>query len=226
VNKISIDKVCPLSYDIFIDVTSLSEDDNDLITGYVIYEFSVIQPTNLLKLNLDGILITQLVLLDSIRNLPTPKQELTKDLLQIRFLNPLEVSSSNKIQLNFTTKFSSPSLGHFVHSYKDVSGKKKRMCITKFEHCGARLAFPVVDQPNAKAIFSLRLLHPSGTRALSNMPIFSSNTYNQPFQHDSILTVFEPSLIMSSYLLVWAVGLFSCVYLFICSFFFVVCFFR
>jgi hypothetical protein len=47
-------------------------------------------------------------------------------------------------------------------------------CSTQFEATSARTAFPCVDEPDAKAVFHVRVLTPPGWRVLGNMPCAAS----------------------------------------------------
>jgi aminopeptidase N len=77
------------------------------------------------------------------------------------------------------------------------------MFSTQFESCDARRAFPCFDEPNLKATFSVSLEVPKDLTALSNMP----EKETRPSKREGFHTVeFEPTPVMSTYLLAWAVG--------------------
>lgn len=79
--------------------------------------------------------------------------------------------------------------------------------ITQLQTVGARSVFPCIDEPSYKATFSLSIDHPKGTKATSNM--LELETPQQKFfespiaiaREDFILTKFEPTPRMSTYLL-------------------------
>ncbi len=85
--------------------------------------------------------------------------------------------------------------------YYEINGKKQALMATQFESHHAREAFPCIDEPEAKAVFNLSLLAPKGETVLSNMP-----TLKQTEQAGKLLTVFETTPRMSTYLLAFAYG--------------------
>ncbi|HSX07852.1 MAG TPA: M1 family metallopeptidase [Candidatus Saccharimonadales bacterium] len=85
--------------------------------------------------------------------------------------------------------------------YYELDGQKRSLIATQFESHHAREAFPCIDEPEAKAVFSLSLISPTGETALSNMPAASTHQMD-----GKTLTVFEPTPKMSTYLLAFAYG--------------------
>lgn len=85
--------------------------------------------------------------------------------------------------------------------YYEVEGEKKELIATQFESHYARRAFPCVDEPEAKATFDLILSTEQDVVALSNMPVKTQST-----QDDRLVTVFDTTPRMSTYLLAWVVG--------------------
>jgi len=85
---------------------------------------------------------------------------------------------------------------YFVHD-----GVKQELYATQFESHHAREAFPCVDEPEAKATFSVSITHPHHLVALSNMPISTHDARDK-----ATLTKFDVTPIMSTYLLAFVVG--------------------
>lgn len=85
--------------------------------------------------------------------------------------------------------------------YFDHEGKKKELIATQFESHHAREVFPCVDEPEAKAVFSLTLTTETGVTVLGNMPVA-----DQTDQNGRLVTRFEDTPVMSSYLLAWVIG--------------------
>lgn len=85
--------------------------------------------------------------------------------------------------------------------YYEHNGEKKELLATQFESHHAREVFPCVDEPEAKATFDLTLVTEDGITVLGNMPVASQTT-----EEGRLVTTFETSPRMSSYLLAWVTG--------------------
>jgi len=85
--------------------------------------------------------------------------------------------------------------------YYEHDGAKKELLATQFESHHAREAFPCIDEPEAKATFDVTLSTEQDVVVLGNMPIKDQRTENE-----LLVTEFETSPRMSSYLLAWVVG--------------------
>lgn len=85
--------------------------------------------------------------------------------------------------------------------YYEVDGVKKELLATQFESHHAREVFPCIDEPEAKATFSLTLTTEAGVEVLSNMPAQAAVSHD-----DRTVTTFEPTPRMSTYLLAFVVG--------------------
>lgn len=89
--------------------------------------------------------------------------------------------------------------GCYLSSY-EYGGKKREIVATQFESHYAREAFPCIDEPAAKARFSLALLTPDivdGDVVLANTPLMSK---------DENRYAFAETPRMSTYLLAWVIG--------------------
>ncbi len=85
--------------------------------------------------------------------------------------------------------------------YFEHNGEKKELFATQFESHHAREVFPCVDEPEAKATFDLSLTTETGITVLGNMPVEW-----QREEGGKLVTKFETSPRMSSYLLAWVAG--------------------
>lgn len=85
--------------------------------------------------------------------------------------------------------------------FYEHDGVKKELLATQFESHHAREVFPCIDEPAAKATFDLTLTTEAGVTVLGNMPIAQ-----QEESEHSIVTRFEQSPRMSTYLLAFVVG--------------------
>lgn len=86
-------------------------------------------------------------------------------------------------------------------SYYEHEGVKKELLATQFESHHAREVFPCVDEPEAKATYDVTLTTEPDIIVLGNMPIKSQKT-----EGGKLVTEFETTPIMSSYLLAWVIG--------------------
>jgi aminopeptidase N len=85
--------------------------------------------------------------------------------------------------------------------YFEVDGVKKELIATQFESHHAREVFPCLDEPEAKATFDVTLTTENEGVVLGNMPI-----KNQTEESGRLVTTFERTPRMSSYLLAWVYG--------------------
>ena len=89
--------------------------------------------------------------------------------------------------------------------YYEHDGEKKELLATQFESHHAREVFPCVDEPAAKATYDVTLTTENNVTVLGNMPVAS-----QTAQDDTLVTKFETTPRMSTYLLAWVVGTMHC----------------
>ena len=85
--------------------------------------------------------------------------------------------------------------------YYEHDGIKKELLATQFESHHAREAFPCIDEPEAKATFDVILTTEQSVVVLGNMPV-----KDQRVEDELLVTQFETTPRMSSYLLAWVVG--------------------
>ncbi len=78
---------------------------------------------------------------------------------------------------------------------------KKQLLATQFESHHAREVFPCIDEPSAKASFQLTTVTTTGETVLSNTPVSTQATKN-----NRLTTTFEPTPVMSTYLLAFVTG--------------------
>jgi aminopeptidase N len=85
--------------------------------------------------------------------------------------------------------------------YYEHDGVKKELLATQFESHHAREVFPCVDEPEAKATFEVILSTEPDITVLGNMPVKKQRT-----EGEKLVTYFETTPKMSTYLLAWVVG--------------------
>ena len=104
------------------------------------------------------------------------------------------------ITISFSGRITDAMHGLYPCYYKH-EGAKKELLATQFESHHAREVFPCIDEPEAKATFDVTLTTEQNVTVLGNMPV-----KNQREEDNRLVTTFETTPRMSSYLLAWVVG--------------------
>lgn len=105
-----------------------------------------------------------------------------------------------EIVIEFNGSITRPMNGMYPCFYEE-NGVKKQFIATQFESHHAREVVPCIDEPEAKAVFTLSLTTRGNTTVLSNTPVVSQET-----KDNIMVTIFEPTPKMSTYLLAFVVG--------------------
>ncbi len=108
------------------------------------------------------------------------------------------------IKITYQGKIQTGMHGIYLSKY-EIDGKQKSVISTQFESHHAREAFPAIDEPEAKATFDLTLTSPNIEEIIGNLPISS-----QARSKIGVVTVFETTPRMSTYLLAFTCGEFQC----------------
>ena len=117
-------------------------------------------------------------------------------------IEKLNFKKGDKIQLKieFSGKITDAMHGLYPCYYKE-NGEEKELFATQFESHHAREVFPCVDEPEAKATFSLEI------RALSDLEILSNTEIIEKNENGNIQQVrFAKTPKMSTYLLAFVLG--------------------
>lgn len=104
------------------------------------------------------------------------------------------------VVIGFSGTISDAMHGLYPSTYEH-DGVKKELLATQFESHHAREVFPCVDEPEAKATYDLTLTTEKDITVLGNMPV-----QWQREEDGKLVTRFETSPRMSSYLLAWVTG--------------------
>ncbi|XP_078801451.1 aminopeptidase Ey-like isoform X3 [Oryzias latipes] len=141
-------------------------------------------------------------------NGPAPRLKKTWEEIQTEYLvvqldGPLQANSSYELFTEFVGKLSPNQKGFFRSVYIE-DGEEKVIATTQMQPTYARKAFPCFDEPALKAVFHVTLIHPQNTTALSNSMASECVSIIVDGQ-DLVRTSFEPTKIMSTYLLAFAV---------------------
>lgn len=104
------------------------------------------------------------------------------------------------VVVNYEGEITDPMHGLYP-CYYEHSGTKKELYATQFESHHAREVFPCVDEPEAKATFDVTLTTETDVTVLGNQPI-----KRQRQENNNLVTTFNTTPRMSTYLLAWVVG--------------------
>jgi aminopeptidase N len=107
---------------------------------------------------------------------------------------------NHEVTLEFEGKITKPMHGLYPCFFK-LDGQDEELLATQFESHHAREVFLCVDEPEAKATFDLTLVTEAGIEVISNTPVKEQHEDN-----DQLITSFETTPVMSTYLLAWVVG--------------------
>uniref|UniRef100_A0A3Q2PBE6 Aminopeptidase n=1 Tax=Fundulus heteroclitus TaxID=8078 RepID=A0A3Q2PBE6_FUNHE len=129
--------------------------------------------------------------------------EVATQYLVITLNAPLQLGSMYELYTEFEGNLSDGLEGFYKSQYVE-DGVKKVIATTQMQPTEARKAFPCFDEPAMKAVFHMTLIHPHGTVALSNA--MNYDPINITLDGESLIqTCFEPTEIMSTYLLAFIV---------------------
>ncbi len=140
-----------------------------------------------------------LVISDCVVNGKTADFLLGKD-DELEIKASLEAGQSATVVLGFSGTISDQMHGMYP-SYFKHDGESKELIATQFESHHAREVFPCIDEPEAKATFNVILTTEQDVTVLGNMPI-----KHQAKEDQQLVTTFDTTPRMSTYLLAWVVG--------------------
>lgn len=200
------EQFAPDNYDLFI---SISEDKKSFTGNVVITGKKVGRPSSRLtfhqnKLTINDVEVSKIDPKNNTINtveISRIQTHASYDELRIH-TSELCYPGHYKIRINFSGTITNNMDGIYPSSFID-NKIEKQLLITQFESHHARDAFPCIDEPEAKAVFQLTLEHSNQEIALSNTPEIS-RVQSKDKKYD--ITKFEPTPLMSTYLLAFVVG--------------------
>ncbi|KAG7662321.1 uncharacterized protein J8A68_004215 [[Candida] subhashii] len=195
----------PIHYDLSIFNIDII---NETFKGKVIIEFDVIESTNQLHLNYRDLTISQ----DSISIIDDSNSRIevesiteykNKEYFIIQFNQSIDKGKKIYVTINYDAIIQTNMAGFYKSGYFDDDNKQEKfMLSTQFEATDARRAFPCLDEPILKATFKVDITLNSEWVALGNTPVAKTEQLDNGLQK----VEFEPTPIMSTYLLAWACG--------------------
>lgn len=197
----------PLRYDLHIT----TDIDKGLFnfTGNVKIHLRIVENTKFITLHYRNQTIDRINLLNLHgvpmgSNLPYVKHELV-EMVVIEL--PLAQISGGEVVLEilYTSELDARR-GFYRSSYINENGTESWVASTQFSPIDARHALICYDEPKWRAIFSVSIQHDKSYHALSNMPV---NNVTEVPGTDYVITKFDDSLRMQSYLLAFAISNFD-----------------
>lgn len=119
---------------------------------------------------------------------------------ELRITHPLIIQSDYVIVIAFSGAITDSMHGLYP-CYYEHNGEKKELLATQFESHHAREVFPCIDEPEAKATFDVTLTTEPSITVLGNQPVEW-----QRVENDKLVTSFQTTPRMSTYLLAWVTG--------------------
>ncbi|XP_005992125.1 aminopeptidase Q [Latimeria chalumnae] len=178
-------------------------------TGQVNISFQCRQETNIILLH-SFKLIYSSIDLDTLAGqgrLPGTVHSWTAEenpYLVIQLNDTLQEGSTYVLSLDFYGELEQSLIGLFITHYID-EGVNKTVIASQMEPTYARLVFPCFDEPALKATFDIRIVHPPGFVALSNMPAIGTAEREDKNGNMWKVTTFSTTLRMSTYITAFVV---------------------
>uniref|UniRef100_A0A3B4XXH8 Alanyl aminopeptidase, membrane n=1 Tax=Seriola lalandi dorsalis TaxID=1841481 RepID=A0A3B4XXH8_SERLL len=207
------DSLAPISYNVTLwPRLEPNADDLYIFSGNSKVVFKCVKETDLILIHSNKLNLTTfkehhatLTGLDG-ATAPTVKKtwlEAPTQYLVVQLNSPLQAGSIYELFTDFVGELAD-DLGGFYRSEYIEDGVKKVVATTQMQPTDARKAFPCFDEPAMKAVFHMTLIHPQETVALSNSMNYDPVNITM---HGLNLTQtrFEPTEIMSTYLLAFVV---------------------
>ena len=120
---------------------------------------------------------------------------------ELRILLPEALSGKIHIKISYRGIINDGMAGFYRSAYR-YNDQTRYIGVTQFQESDARRALPCMDHPLHKAIFDIAMVIEPGLKAISNTAVAEKET----LPDGRIRVVFEPTPIMSTYLVFFGVG--------------------
>uniref|UniRef100_A0A7I4YX32 Aminopeptidase n=1 Tax=Haemonchus contortus TaxID=6289 RepID=A0A7I4YX32_HAECO len=205
----------PLLYDLSIKTylpgyVSFPPEKNLTFDGQVGISLRVVEPTKSIVLNSKNITVIpdkcELFSGDKKLEIESIKEHERLEKLEILLKNRLEKDQEVLLKIIYTGIISNTLGGLYQATYTDTDGTVKIAAASQNEPTDARRMVPCLDEPSFKANWTVTVIHPKGTKAVSNG--IETNGEGE-VSGDWIISKFETTPRMSSYLLAVVVSEFD-----------------
>ena len=127
------------------------------------------------------------------------------EILKINFKDIIPIGKYN-LFIKYNGILNDKLRGFYHSSFTDDKGLIQSIATTQFESTDARRAFPCFDEPDYKAVFSVKLSVEKNQFCLSNAEI---KNQNEDEKNNIKIVEFEDTIPMSTYLVAFVVGPFE-----------------
>ncbi|WKY13359.1 hypothetical protein Q1695_004291 [Nippostrongylus brasiliensis] len=167
--------------------------------GQLELAMQVHSPTRMLALNSKGLTFHSYVLEQDGRTIGIKDMAILKEYEQVHFSIDEELTEGSELRfrVEYSGVIASKILVGLYQTVYTVGDVKKVAVVSQFESTFARLAVPCFDEPDMKAIWNVTIIHPVGTKALSNNKELETKTDQSG---NWLTSTFEVTPVMSSYL--------------------------
>ena len=181
----------PASYKLTLDISKRTE---RVFSGSAVLKGDLLSDATEIILHSKGMEVTATI--DGQKATCTPGND---DEMSFATGNKL-AKGPHVLELKFSGKITDAMNGLYPCYFKH-DGEDKELLMTQLESHYARELFPCIDEPAGKATFDLTLTTETGITVLGNTPVAS-----QKQEDDKVITTFEQTPKMSTYLLAFVVG--------------------
>nr|CAB57357.1 microsomal aminopeptidase [Haemonchus contortus] len=204
----------PLTYDLVIktylpNYVNYPPEKDFAIDGTVVIAMEVVEPTKSIVLNSKNISVIadQCELFSNNQKLDIEKIVDQPRLEKVEFVLKKKLEKNQKITLKivYIGLINDMLGGLYRTTYTDKDGTTKIAACTHMEPTDARLMVPCFDEPTFKANWTVTVIHPKGTSAVSN----GIEKGEGEVSGDWVTTRFDPTPRMSSYLIALVISEFE-----------------
>jgi aminopeptidase N len=202
--------VVPIHYDLYVKPYLNITNENlrfSVFDGRVDIHLNVTRTTNRIVLHKRFIMVREPIEINNGVSVISTTFNQDLDFFTIILNRSLQANEQPILTLNYIGELRNDTDGFYLSSYVRSSDKVRRYLVaSQMEPIAARRALPCFDEPGLKATFTVTVEHEQQYRVWSNMPVQNSSI--QP--NGWILTEFQRTVPMSSYLLALVVADFDC----------------
>ena len=114
-------------------------------------------------------------------------------------------AGAHRIEVDFDGTINDRLRGFYRSTFIDADGVERVIATTQMQSTDCRRAFPCLDEPEFKSVFSITLVVAEGLTAISNSPEISRRAIDNG-NGPRVEVSFADTMIMSSYLVAFVVG--------------------